>query len=47
VPPAKAIPPRTTERLIPVNELDDLARKSFLVHSISLWLRFKFVENNA
>jgi antiviral helicase SLH1 len=34
VPPAKAIPPRITERLISVDELDEIARKSFPVHPI-------------
>ncbi|KAI0254907.1 Sec63-domain-containing protein [Lactifluus subvellereus] len=29
VPPAKKVPPRATERLIPVDELDDLAKRSF------------------
>lgn len=29
IPPAKVVPPRTSERLILVNELDDLARGSF------------------
>ncbi|KAF8265108.1 Sec63-domain-containing protein [Lactarius quietus] len=29
IPPAKTIPPRATERLIPVEELDDLAKRSF------------------
>ncbi|KAH8106105.1 Sec63-domain-containing protein [Cristinia sonorae] len=29
VPPARAVPPRQTERLIPVSELDELARGSF------------------
>jgi len=40
VPPPKAIPPRATERLVPIDELDDLARKSFPVRFICLWLRF-------
>jgi antiviral helicase SLH1 len=31
VPPAKPVPPRVAERLIPVNELDPLARGSFPV----------------
>ncbi|KAI0282301.1 Sec63-domain-containing protein [Russula aff. rugulosa BPL654] len=34
VPPAKTIPPRTTERLISVNELDELAKKSFSGYSL-------------
>jgi hypothetical protein len=34
VPPASTISPRTTERLISVGELDELARKSFPVHPI-------------
>lgn len=29
LPPAKPVPPRTTERLIPVKELDALCRGSF------------------
>ncbi|KAI9467219.1 Sec63-domain-containing protein [Lactarius psammicola] len=29
IPPAKKVPPRATERLIPVSELDDLAKRSF------------------
>ncbi|KAG6378847.1 Sec63-domain-containing protein [Boletus reticuloceps] len=29
IPPAKAVPPRESERLIPVSELDELARGSF------------------
>ncbi|KAI0303873.1 Sec63 Brl domain-containing protein [Russula brevipes] len=47
VPPAKAMPPRSTERLIPVNGLDDLARKSFpdAIHYLSncLWLQREHV----
>lgn len=31
IPPAKSVPPRTTERLIPVSELDFLARGCFPV----------------
>ena len=31
VPPARPVPPRSTERLIPVSELEDLARGSFPV----------------
>jgi antiviral helicase SLH1 len=30
IPPAKTVPPRESERLIPVSELDELARGSFL-----------------
>jgi len=33
IPPAKVVPPRTSERLILVNELDELARGSFPVCS--------------
>lgn len=33
VPPAKTVPPRATEKLIPVKELDPLARGCFLVGS--------------
>ncbi|KAI0265187.1 Sec63-domain-containing protein [Gloeopeniophorella convolvens] len=29
IPPAKSIPPRATERLVPISELDDLAKQSF------------------
>lgn len=35
VPPAKAVPPRATERLILVKELDHLAKDSFPVRLIS------------
>lgn len=50
VPPAKPVPPRETERLISVSELDDLCRDSFpvmlhttyldlfLTHSIGLFV---------
>ncbi|KAI0306975.1 Sec63-domain-containing protein [Multifurca ochricompacta] len=33
VPPARNVPPRATERVIPVSELDDLARQSFSGYS--------------
>ena len=31
IPPARPVPPRATERLIPVSELDDLAKPCFPV----------------
>jgi antiviral helicase SLH1 len=31
IPPARPVPPRETERLIPISELDPLAKGSFLV----------------
>lgn len=31
IPPAKTVPPRASERLVPVSELDALARGSFPV----------------
>ena len=31
VPPARPVPPRETERLVPVSELDELAKGSFPV----------------
>jgi len=45
IPPAKAVPSRTTERLVIVNELDDLARNCFPVHSIYLLHRPKLIED--
>jgi hypothetical protein len=36
VPPANTIPPRTSEKLISVGELDEIAKKSFPVHPIKL-----------
>lgn len=37
IPPARATPPRATERLIPVSELDALAKGSFPVCFRRLW----------
>lgn len=36
IPPAKTVPPRESERLMPVSELDELARGSFPVGNFIL-----------
>ena len=40
IPPAKTVPPRESERLIPVSALDELARGSFLVSDF-MYPKFK------
>lgn len=47
VPPAKPVPPKSTERLIPIIELDDLASGCFPVRSYLLncaWIEYSFVS---